>query len=169
MRSVIARSVGLRSVIADFLGSLKSQNQVLGKNQSLALPALWLLGAPVRWVAIGLRSVAILSTSDFLLEILKPLHTHINDECSRGTLRFVQERFAKICLRSCLSNLSVQFRTSKDEGPKLIVGSMTSEQENLDTLMHIIVAQNIGWDVTYVGGNIPHDELIYIAIYISSS
>ena len=32
------------------------------KNQSLALPALWLLGAPARWVAIGLRSVAILST-----------------------------------------------------------------------------------------------------------
>ena len=114
------------------------------------------------------NAVAILSTSDFLLEFLKPLHTHINDECGRGTLRFVQERFAKICLRSCLSNLSVQFRTSKDEGPKLIVGSMTSEQENLDTLMHIIVAQNIGWDVTYVGGNIPHDELIHIANKISA-
>ena len=45
---------------------------------------------------------------------------------------------------------------------------MTSEQENLDTLMHIIVAQNIGWDVTYVGGNIPHDELIHIANKITA-
>ena len=114
------------------------------------------------------NAVAILSTSDFLLEFLKPLHTYINDECNRGSLRFVQERFSKICIRSCLSNLSVQLRTSKEEGPKLIVGSLTSEQENLDTLMHIIVAQNIGWDVTYVGGNIPHDEMIYIANKISA-
>ena len=29
--------------------------------------------------------------------------------------------------------------------------------------MHIIVAQNIGWDVTYVGNGVPHDELIFMA------
>ena len=45
----------------------------------------------------------------------------------------------------------------------MIIGSLTSEYENLDTLMHIIVAQNIGWDVTYVGNSIPHDEMTYMA------
>ena len=29
--------------------------------------------------------------------------------------------------------------------------------------MHIIIAQNVGLDLTYVGGNIPHDEIIYMA------
>ena len=35
----------------------------------------------------------------------------------------------------------------------MIIGSLTSEDESIDTLMHIIVAQNIGWDVTYVGNS----------------
>ncbi len=109
------------------------------------------------------NAVAMLSTTDFMLEFLKPLHTHINDECARGSLRFVQEKFAKLCIRNCLANLSVTFRSAKDEGPKLLIGSLTSEFENLDTIMHIIVAQNIGWDVTYVGNGVPHDELIFMA------
>ena len=109
------------------------------------------------------NAIAMLSTTDFLLEFLKPLHTYINDECRRGALRYIQEKFAKMSMRICLSNLYTKFRSSKEEGPKLIIGSLTSEHENLDSLMHIIVAQNIGWDVTYVGNSVPHDELSYMA------
>ena len=109
------------------------------------------------------NAIAMLSTTDFLLEFLKPLHTYINDECRRGALRYVQEKFAKMSIRTCLANLYTKFRSSKKEGPKLIIGSLTSEHENLDSLMHIIVAQNIGWDVTYVGNGVPHDELSYMA------
>jgi MerR family transcriptional regulator, light-induced transcriptional regulator len=109
------------------------------------------------------NAIAMLSTTDFLLEFLKPLHTYINDECRRGALRYVQEKFAKMSIRTCLANLYTKFRSSKKEGPKLIIGSLTSEHENLDTLMHIIVAQNIGWNVTYVGNSVPQDELSYIA------
>lgn len=117
---------------------------------------------------VGLsNAVAMLSTTDFLMEFLKPLHTYVNDECSRGTLRYIQEKFSKIAIRNCLANLYVKFRSSKEEGPRMIIGSLTSEHENLDTLMHIIIAQNIGWDVTYVGNNIPHDELTYMANKIS--
>ena len=114
------------------------------------------------------NAVAMLSTTDFLMEFLKPLHTYINDECGRGSLRYVQEKFSKISIRNCLSNLYTKFRSSKEEGPKIIIGSLTSEYENLDTLMHTIVAQNIGWNVTYVGNNIPHDELTYMAKKISA-
>ena len=114
------------------------------------------------------NAIAMLSTTDFLMEFLKPLHTYINDECSRGTLRYIQEKFSKISIRNCLSNLYLKFRSAKEEGPKMIIGSLTSEYENLDTLMHIVVAQNIGWNVTYVGNNIPHDELTYIANKVSA-
>ena len=114
------------------------------------------------------NAIAMLSTTDFLMEFLKPLHTYVNDECGRGSLRYVQEKFAKISIRNCLSNLYTKFRSAKEEGPKIIIGSLTSEYENLDTLMHTIVAQNIGWNVTYVGNNIPHDELTYMAKKISA-
>jgi hypothetical protein len=114
------------------------------------------------------NAIAMLSTTDFLLEFLKPLHTYINDECRRGALRYVQEKFAKMSIRTCLANLYTKFRSSKKEGPKLIIGSLTSEHENLDSLMHIIVAQNIGWNVTYVGNSVPQDELSYIAEKISA-
>ena len=45
----------------------------------------------------------------------------------------------------------------------MLIGSLAFEYENLDTMMHIIVAQNIGWNVTYVGNGVPHDELIFMA------
>ena len=115
------------------------------------------------------NAIAMLSTTDFLMEFLKPLHTYINDECSRGSLRYVQEKFAKVSMRNCLSNLYTKFRSAKDEGPRMIIGSLTSEEESIDTLMHIIVAQNIGWDVTYVGHSVPHDEMTYMANRIKAS
>ena len=114
------------------------------------------------------NAIAMLSTTDFLMEFLKPLHVYINDECNRGSIRYIQEKFAKLCIRNCLSNLSTKFRSVKDEGPSLLIGSLIAEYENLDTLMHIIVAQNIGWNVTYVGNGVPHDELIYMANEISA-
>ena len=114
------------------------------------------------------NAVAMLSTTDFLLEFLKPLHNHINEECKRGTLRYVQEKLAKICIRTCLNNLYSKFRSPKNKGPKLVVASLTAEYENLDTLMHIIIAQNIGWDVTYAGSNVPHDEVTFLAQQISA-
>ena len=58
------------------------------------------------------NAVAMLSTTDFLMEFLKPLHNYINDECSRGTLRYIQEKFAKISIRNCLSNISTKFRSA---------------------------------------------------------
>ena len=115
------------------------------------------------------NAIAMLSTTDFLMEFLKPLHTYINDECSRGSLRYVQEKFAKVSMRNCLSNLYTKFRSAKEEGPRMIIGSLTSEEESIDTLMHIIVAQNIGWDVTYVGHSVPHDEMTYMANRIKAS
>lgn len=114
------------------------------------------------------NAVAMLSTTDFLLEFLKPLHNHINDECKRGALRYVQEKLAKISIRTCLINLYAKFRSPKNEGPKLVIGSLIAEYENLDTLMHIVIAQNIGWDVSYVGNNLPHDEITFIAQEISA-
>ena len=114
------------------------------------------------------NAIAMLSTTDFLMEFLKPLHTYINDECSRGSLRYIQEKFAKVSMRNCLSNLYTKFRSAKDQGPRMIIGSLTSEDESIDTLMHIIVAQNIGWDVTYVGNSVPHDEMTYMANKISN-
>ncbi len=114
------------------------------------------------------NAIAMLSTTDFLLEFLKPLHSYINDESKRGSLRQIQEKFAKISIRTCLFNLYTSFRSSKEQGPKLVVASLTAEYENLDTIMHVIVAQNVGWDVTYVGNGVPHDELSYIANTISA-
>ena len=29
--------------------------------------------------------------------------------------------------------------------------------------MHMIVAQNIGWDLTYIGNGVPHDEIAFAA------
>ena len=109
------------------------------------------------------NAVAILNTNDFLIEFIKPLSNYINDECSRGSIRYAQEKMAKLSIRTCLNNLYLRLRSSKEDCPRLVVASLLSEHESLDTIMHLIVAQNVGWDITYIGNGVPHDEITYAA------
>ena len=34
--------------------------------------------------------------------------------------------------------------------------------------MHMIVAQNIGWDLTYIGNGVPHDEITFAASKVNA-
>ena len=70
---------------------------------------------------------------------------------------------SKLCIRTCLNNLYLRLRSSKENCPRLVVASLLSEHESLDTIMHLIVAQNVGWDITYIGNGVPHDEITYAA------
>jgi DNA-binding transcriptional MerR regulator len=109
------------------------------------------------------NAVAILSTNDFLIEFIKPLSNYIQDECSRGSIRYSHEKMSKLCIRTCLNNLYLSLRSSKEDCPRLVIASLLSEHESLDTIMHMIVAQNIGWDLTYIGNGVPHDEITFAA------
>ena len=109
------------------------------------------------------NAVAILNTNDFLIEFIKPLENYINDECSRGNIRHAQEKMSKLCIRTCLNNLYLRLRSSKEDCPRLVIASLLSEHESLDTIMHLIVAQNVGWDITYIGNGVPHDEITFTA------
>ena len=109
------------------------------------------------------NAVAILNTNDFLIEFIKPLSNYIQDECSRGSIRYAQEKMSKLCIRTCLNNLYLRLRSSKEDCPRLVIASLLSEHESLDTIMHLIVAQNVGWDITYIGNGVPHDEITYAA------
>ena len=109
------------------------------------------------------NAVAILSTNDFLIEFIKPLSNYIQDECSRGSIRYAHEKMSKLCIRTCLNNLYLKLRSSKEDCPRLVLASLLSEHESLDTIMHMIVAQNVGWDLTYVGNGVPHDEITFTA------
>ena len=114
------------------------------------------------------NAVAILSTNDFLVEFIKPLTNYIHDECSRGSIRYAQEKMSKLCIRTCLNNLYLRLRSSKENCPRLVVASLLSEHESLDTIMHLIVAQNVGWDITYIGNGVPHDEITYAASNVNA-
>ena len=109
------------------------------------------------------NAVAVLSTNDFLIEFVKPLTNYIHDECSRGSIRYAQEKMSKLCIRTCLNNMYLRLRSSKENCPRLVVASLLSEHESLDTIMHLIVAQNVGWDITYIGNGVQHDEITYAA------
>ena len=114
------------------------------------------------------NAVALLSTNDLLIEFIKPLSNYIQDECSRGTIRYSQEKMSKLCIRTCLNNLYLKLRSSKEDCPRLVIASLLSEHEHLDTIMHMIVAQNVGWDLTYIGNGVPHDEITYTASSVNA-
>ena len=45
------------------------------------------------------NAVAVLSTNDLLIEFIKPLSNYIQDECSRGSIRYAQEKMSKLPFR----------------------------------------------------------------------
>ena len=48
---------------------------------------------------------------------------------------------SKLCIRTCLNNLYLSLRSSKEDCPRLVIASLLSEHESLDTITN--TAENI--------------------------
>ncbi len=97
----------------------------------------------------------------FLLEdLLRPLISHIKDECRRGNMRLSQERMGTAMIRSYMCTLTAS-EHERDPNYNIVVTTPIGQHYDLIALRMAVAANSYGWNSIYLGAELPADEIIY--------
>lgn len=104
-----------------------------------------------------------LSRRSLLEELVGPLLTEIGELWRDGRIKVAHEHLASAVIRSFLGNLYYQSR-SKPGAPGIVCATPTSQVHELGALMVAVTADSEGWNTTFLGADIPADDIAGAAI-----
>jgi methanogenic corrinoid protein MtbC1/transposase-like protein len=90
--------------------------------------------------------------------VLRPLLDQVGHEWTAGNLRISNEHLASAAIRSFLGGLRPA-QPAPAGAPELIVATPAGQLHELGALTAALVAEADGWHVTYLGPNVPADDL----------
>jgi methanogenic corrinoid protein MtbC1 len=103
-----------------------------------------------------------LGTPELTRRVLVPLMQTLGDEWRDGKLRVFEEHLASSMVRSVLGSLRVA-QTPEPGAPELIVTTPSGQVHEIGALMAASMAASQGWKVTYLGPNLPAEEIVAAA------
>lgn len=109
------------------------------------------------------RSVVVLGVRAFLTGVAAPLFRRIGDEWHAGRLGSGQEHLATVVLRSVLERLMSAFG-SRQGGARLVVATPAGEHHEIGALLVAAAALGEGWNVVYLGPDLPAAEIASVAL-----
>jgi MerR family transcriptional regulator, light-induced transcriptional regulator len=104
------------------------------------------------------NAIVELGTEIFIEKLLNPLLTLIGDRWRTGELRPVHEHMASSIVRS-LTYILRNNSPCSPNAPKMIVSTPINQLHELGALLAGIIAELKGWKVTYLGANLPAEEI----------
>lgn len=105
-----------------------------------------------------LRASTSLSQPVLIDKIIIPLIHDSGELWREGTFRSYHEHFATAALRSFLGNLRSSLEVP-DEAPIIIVTTPVRQVHELGSLISAATATALGWQVIYLGPNLPAKEI----------
>ena len=135
-----SQAVSLRSCIASCIAAVKQfDTQTL---ESMLFRASVTFSQPV-----------------FLEKLIVPLMQEIGEQWQAGTLRIAHEHLAAAVVRTLLGNIRQESDIS-DAMPNLVVATPRGQLHEIGALIAGITAASQGWQVTYLGTNLPAEEIV---------
>jgi DNA-binding transcriptional MerR regulator/methylmalonyl-CoA mutase cobalamin-binding subunit len=108
------------------------------------------------------RAAVGLSGPVLIGEVVLPLVERIGDLWQSGDLRIAQEHVATGEIRYFLSGLLHRQRV-REGAPQLVVATPCGQAHELGALLVAVVAASLGWKVTYLGADLPAEEIAAVA------
>ncbi|MDO9103838.1 MAG: MerR family transcriptional regulator [Methylovulum sp.] len=99
-----------------------------------------------------------LGTETFIEHLLTPLLTIIGDRWRTGELRPVHEHMTSSIIRS-LTYILRNNNPCAADAPRMVVTTPIGQLHELGALLAAIIAELKGWQVTYLGANLPAEEI----------
>jgi DNA-binding transcriptional MerR regulator/methylmalonyl-CoA mutase cobalamin-binding subunit len=99
-----------------------------------------------------------LSRVDLLDRLLVPMMKRIGQGCSDGSLRTAHEHLASVVMRSFLDGMRGAY-PANDSDPGIIVTTPVFQHHELAALLVAATARSEGWRTTYLGPNLPAEEI----------
>jgi methanogenic corrinoid protein MtbC1/DNA-binding transcriptional MerR regulator len=107
--------------------------------------------------ALG-RSAVALGYPAVMNRVLVPLAQELGEQWRQGALRIAHEHLASATLRAFLTTM--MHRASVDEAaPCIIVTTPAGQVHEIGALLVAVTAAWEGWRVTYLGSNLPAEEI----------
>jgi MerR family transcriptional regulator, light-induced transcriptional regulator len=104
------------------------------------------------------NAIVELGTEVFIEKLLNPLLTLIGDRWRSGELRPVHEHMASSIVRS-LTYILRNNNPCSPNASRMIVCTPINQLHELGALLAGIIAELKGWKVTYLGANLPAEEI----------
>ncbi len=95
---------------------------------------------------------------ELINEILLPLIYEIGENWHQGKLKIAQEHLATAVIQNFLKNLINIYRP-KRISPKLVTAAPKGQQHELGALIVSLVAASEGWNLIYLGSDLPINEI----------
>ena len=104
------------------------------------------------------NAIVELGIQNFIEELLDPLLNQIGERWKSGELRPVHEHMASSIIRS-LTYILRNNSPCSPAAPRMVVTTPLGQLHELGALLAAIIAELKGWQVTYLGANLPAEEI----------
>ncbi len=104
------------------------------------------------------RASVLFSRTHLIERVLAPLMTRIGQLWHQGTLRPIHEHMASTVVRSFLGGMKGSYHPEVS-APHLIVTTPARQRHELGALLAAATAAGEGWQVTYLGPDLPPEEI----------
>ena len=104
------------------------------------------------------RASIALSQRHLLEEVVLPLMERIGQMWEEGTLRVADEHMASAVVRSFIGNIQASFQVS-EAAPHVVATTPAGQLHEIGALLASVVATSEGWNSTFLGPNLPVEEI----------
>lgn len=108
------------------------------------------------------RASLLLGVDRFLSELVLPLIAFVDQEWSLGRLSIAQEHLVSALLRTHLEQTRLKIQPMLS-APRVVVGTLSGQHHELGAMLVAIVAARCNWNVTYLGCDLPAQEIAQAA------
>lgn len=109
------------------------------------------------------RASVALSRTNLIEKLLGPLMQRIGDHWHQGALRPIHEHVASSVVRSFLGGM-YGHRGTEPSAPHVVVTTPARQHHELGALLAAATAAGEGWQVTYLGPELPPEEIAAAAL-----
>lgn len=95
----------------------------------------------------------------FLEKLIAPLMQEIGEQWKAGNIRIAHEHLATAVIRTLLGNFSQESDTPSLM-PNLVIATPRAQLHEIGALLAATTAASQGWQVTYLGSNLPVEEIL---------
>jgi DNA-binding transcriptional MerR regulator/methylmalonyl-CoA mutase cobalamin-binding subunit len=104
------------------------------------------------------NAIVELQSQAFIEDLLTPLLVRIGERWKTGELRPIHEHMTSSVIRS-LTYILRNNNPCPDHAPRMVVSTPIGQLHELGALLAAIMAELNGWQVTYLGANLPAEEI----------
>jgi MerR family transcriptional regulator, light-induced transcriptional regulator len=109
------------------------------------------------------NAVVTLSQPIFLEKVVEPLMHLVGDMWYDGDIKAVHEHAVSAVVRTILGE-QLSKQQAPDSAPRIIITTPSGQLHEFGALAAAVAASSDGWDVTYLGPNMPVDDIAKVAI-----